>query len=365
MRLMGRIAAAVVCVFWLVAGGSRAFALNPSLDVSQYAHTSWKVSDGFFNGSIYAIAQPSVGSLWLGPLFGLLRFAGVRPVPWQPPQNQRLPSDFIYSLRTGRDGTLWIGTDHGLARWDGHALIGYEQVPERRIGNILEDRDGRLWFTNANRDTGQWTLCEVQGDRVQCYGGDPPSGTGPIGLFQDSRGTLWAGGSEGVWRWQPDHPAFYPLAADPLSGYPGLAEGADGALLIAVAGGIGRLIDGRAELTFPFPKWLPHAACRLLLRDRDGDLWAATITSGLVHVHEKVLDVFTQSDGLSGDIVFSVFEDREGSIWVGTNGGLDRFRDVAAAAFSRRQGLWNTNAGSLVASKDGSVWVATAGALNK
>ena len=58
-----------------------ASALDPSLDVSQYAHTAWKIRDGFSKGIIYAIAQTPDGYLWLGTEFGLLRFDGVRAVP--------------------------------------------------------------------------------------------------------------------------------------------------------------------------------------------------------------------------------------------------------------------------------------------
>src|SRR5260370_8470169 len=62
-----------------------AFALNPALDVSQYAHTSWKIRDGFTKGSITSIAQTPAGYICLGTDFGLLRFAGVPPIPWHPP----------------------------------------------------------------------------------------------------------------------------------------------------------------------------------------------------------------------------------------------------------------------------------------
>src|SRR5580700_1420366 len=68
-----------------------AFALNPGLDLSQYAHTAWRVRDGFTKGTIESIAQTPDGYLWLGTEFGLLRFDGVRAVPWQPPPGQRLP----------------------------------------------------------------------------------------------------------------------------------------------------------------------------------------------------------------------------------------------------------------------------------
>jgi ligand-binding sensor domain-containing protein len=54
---------------------------GPGLDVSQYAHTAWKIREGFTKGFIYAIAQTPDGYLWLGTEFGLLRFDGVRNVP--------------------------------------------------------------------------------------------------------------------------------------------------------------------------------------------------------------------------------------------------------------------------------------------
>src|SRR5262249_59965521 len=94
-----------------------AFALDPKLDVSQYAHTAWRIREGFARGSITPIAQTPDGYLWLGTEFGLLHFDGVRTVPWQPPSDQHLPSSNISRLLVTRDGTLWIGTYKGLASW--------------------------------------------------------------------------------------------------------------------------------------------------------------------------------------------------------------------------------------------------------
>src|ERR1700757_2077968 len=65
------------------------FALDPTLDISQYAHTAWKVRDGFVRGAIFAIAQTPDGYLWLGTESGLYGFDGVRAVRWQPPAGQQ------------------------------------------------------------------------------------------------------------------------------------------------------------------------------------------------------------------------------------------------------------------------------------
>src|SRR3974390_1539066 len=99
---------AVIALVILLACCACASALDPSVDISQYAHTAWKIRDGFFKGRIFAMAQTPDGYLWLGTEFGLLRFDGVRTVPWQPPRGQHLPSDSVFSLLTSRDGTPWM-----------------------------------------------------------------------------------------------------------------------------------------------------------------------------------------------------------------------------------------------------------------
>src|SRR5271170_7263702 len=77
--------------------------LDPSLAISQYAHTVWTVKDGNFKGVIYTITQGPEGFLWLGTEFGILRFDGVQFAPWQPPTGQHLPSAYIRSLLFSRD----------------------------------------------------------------------------------------------------------------------------------------------------------------------------------------------------------------------------------------------------------------------
>src|ERR1700680_4955809 len=97
---------AVIALGILLACCPCASALNPSLDINQYAHTAWSVREGFFKGIINAIAQTPDGYLWLGTEFGLLRFDGVRSVPWQPPAGQHFHSNYIRSLLATRDGRL-------------------------------------------------------------------------------------------------------------------------------------------------------------------------------------------------------------------------------------------------------------------
>ena len=360
MRHFVALTAAVSCI--VLTWCACALALDPSLDISQYAHSAWKVRDGFAKGEIPAIAQTPDGYLWLGTRFGLLRFDGVRNVPWHPPGNQRLPSSEIFSLLATRDGTLWIGTFKGLATWKDGKLTQYPDLAESYIFKILQDHEGTVWVGSALSRVGG-KLCAIRKSGLQCYGEGGSLGRGVIGLYEDRKGNLWVGVETGLWRWTPGPPKFYALAGEP-DGIRALSEDTDGTLLVGLKAGIYRFVDGKTE-ALSLPHVVGQPRIYGMVRDRDGGLWIGTVSHGLIHLHNGRTDVFGPADGLSGDHVLSLFEDHEGTIWAATLNGLDRFRDFAVATLTTNQGLSSSVAVSTLADKDGSVWINTLGGLDR
>lgn len=345
----------IVSACILLASGNSAYALNPSLDVSQYSHTAWKIRDGFTKGAIAAIAQTPDGYLWLGTEFGLVRFDGMRSVPWQPPSGEQLPSTSIMSLLAARDGSLWIGTGNGLAKWKDGKLTEYAELAGKYIFKVIEDREGTIWASGVAITTGR--LCAIKTNNVSCEGDDGVLGRGAFNLFEDSKGNLWAGLKNGLWRFKPGPPKFYSLPGEP-DGVQGIGEDVDGTLLVGWKGGIHKFVDGQTE-PYALSGIEGQFRTRRILRDRDGGLWIGTAERGLLHVHQGNADVFGSADGLSGDNIYSIFEDREGNIWTATANGLDRFREFAVVAFSAKQGFSNVAVGSVLAARDGSVWLST------
>jgi signal transduction histidine kinase/ligand-binding sensor domain-containing protein len=355
-----KVAAFVVGALSLLLLCPSAFGLGPSRDKSQYAHTAWKVSEGFSKGAILSIAQTQDGYLWLGTELGLLRFDGVRATPWQPPGDQHLPSSTVWSLLTARDGTLWIGTAKGLSSWKGGKLTQYAELAGTFIYALLEDREGTVWVS-GELSPPPGKLCAIQNGRVQCYGTDGTLGTGVTGLYEDSKGNLWVGVKNGLWQWKPGPPKFYPLPGEP-NGIQAIGEDADGTLLVGWSGGIHRFDQGKTKV-YPLPNTVQEFKAHRLLRDRDGDLWIGTWDRGLMHVHDGRTDVFAPPDGLLAEGVSNdLFEDREGSIWVATVNGLDKF--CAVATSNLKVGLWAAIVDSVLAARDGSVWLSTNRGLN-
>ena len=66
----------------------------------------------------------------------------------------------------------------------------------------------------------------------------------------------------------------------------------------------------------------------MMFLGKEGALWVGTADQGLYRISNGRADLFTMSDGLSGDQVNDVRENAEGNTWVVTVGGVDCFRDI-------------------------------------
>jgi signal transduction histidine kinase/ligand-binding sensor domain-containing protein len=352
-----------IAVLSLLLGSYPALALDRSLDVSQYGHMAWTARDGFSVGAIFAIAQTPDGYLWLGTEFGLFRFDGLHALPWQPPAGQQLPST-PYALLVTRDGTLWIGTFAGLVSWNGKKLTEYPEVGPAFVTSLLEDREGTVWagILAGSPESPAGRLCAIRSGRTECYLQGGAFGTFVWSLFEDGSGELWAAAESGLWRWKPGAPTRYAMPGERIDD---LSKTDEGRVLIASRRQGLEQVLGDKLAAYPIrsasnPKVLladRDVNSNKLLRDRDGGIWIGTHERGIIHLHQGRTDVFTTSDGLSGNIICSLFEDHEGDVWVGTTRGIDRFRELPVSTTSIRRGLPDTN--SLTAATDGSIWIAT------
>ena len=344
-----------------------AAALDPSLDLTQYMHTAWTARDGL-KGSVRSIVQTPDGYLWVGTEFGLVRFDGVRFTPWSPPPSQHLPSTEILALLASRDGTLWIGTLEGLASWKDGRLIHYPEI-EGGVYALMEDHEGTVWAGAAG------SICSFRGGKTECRGINGSLGTGlyylygnrggaVTSLYEDSDHRLWAGSELGLWQWKPGPPRRY--LAEPMDLQQALAPGdrPSGLFFISGLNHIVRQLSGDKIEEYSVAGVRGPLQAIHLMRDRDGVLWIGTYDEGLVRVAQGKLSRFALGEGLTGNLITAFFQDREGSVWVGTTNGLDRFRAPAVATISAYQGI-RSPVWSVLPARDNSVWIGSFDGLGR
>lgn len=316
-----------------------------------------------------------------------------------------LAHNMVIAITQTPDGYLWLGSFEGLSRFNGAEFVVFDDrtLPlddANGIRALTVDADGRLWVSSAR--SGLLALGERGWQRYGSAQGQPFEQM--IGAQASNDGWLWLIGEEsGIARWRPGSPALrvdhsnglvhdnvYVTLEDGAGGvYVGTAAGlehvsaagqvthwgaqrglppgpvrsvqraADGALAVTVAGRVGWIDDaGFRPLT---GAQVPTTA-QLLLYDSDGNLLIGTSDQGLWRYGVHGLDALDRRHGLSGNRVVSMFEDREGSVWIGSSDGLYQLRDLRFTSIDRRHGigegyvraLWEEPAGVLwIGSTDG------------
>ena len=331
----------------------------------QYVTRSWQTEQDLPQNSVNAMVQDHRGYLWIGTFGGLARFDGERFTVFDSRDTPGFGSDQIFSLYEGRLGALWIGTvDGGVIRLqDGVATTYTERdgLPSRFISSIRGDAEGNVWINTSSgvarfagakleaypthrgkavrefllqaRDGSMWFRC---GGDVVRFGADGSIATlhpikPSVFLVHEARdGSVWVALRDqyrlvryyqGVFSDVP----LPPVGRRELTGeFPlyslAMTEDADGELLLLTPAGLSRIVDGRlgpAEALRLTANGRELPKVRSLLVDREGDLWVGTIGAGLVRLRRTPLTAYGKAEGLSDSGFSTVFQDREGRLWLG------------------------------------------------
>jgi signal transduction histidine kinase/ligand-binding sensor domain-containing protein len=356
LQVLTLIVAAALC-----AGEARpACASDAAGPLSGYAMAQWTVNEGVPLGAVYAIVQSNDGYLWLATAGGVVRFDGGRFTPWSTLYADQLPDGAVLALRQSPNGVLWIGLDgdgHGAttvrALSAGRLLVTDAGTPPRgRTTCLFPDRSGAVWAVSSG------TLYRLRNGRWDAFTGGPLPAGEVVSVGERTNGELWIGTRDGLFKWDRTRDSFALLETGIVREF---SEGPDGGVWVTDSGRAARRLDAKQP-----PADLEGLGNRLL-HDRRGNVWVATTGRGLWRIRDAarsdprdplVVEHITAQTGLSSDVVETLFEDREGNIWVGTTQGLHSLTPqvltpLSAGAFVR----------SVLADADGTVWAGTANGL--
>jgi ligand-binding sensor domain-containing protein/two-component sensor histidine kinase len=329
-------------------------------DVSQYGHRAWRSRDGYFPDVLTSVTQTKDGYIWLSSGSGLTRFDGVQFFALRAADGRRVPGFSIWKVFGARDGSLWMG-GNGLAQMKDGKIHAFPEFNGESVFAIMEDHEGSLWVGGLRRGPFN-KLCRIRSGTVNCYGDSHTFGNWIHSLFEDKNGNLWVGAETGLWRWLPGTPKVFP--DNDTTAATGIVQDAGGQLIIGKASETHYLSKEGKNRIYPRKLDGKNIDAECLLTDRKGGLWIGTASHGLVHIFGGRMDTYTGADGLSGDFVYSLFEDREGNIWATTTNGLDAFRPLPIPTVTGKQGL-SDNAVTSVLPTGSTIWVGTFDALNR
>jgi Signal transduction histidine kinase len=402
----------------------------------QYAFHRINVKDGLSHSSVLDIAKDETGLMWFATRYGLNRYDGVRFTVYEHNvadsnsivnnyinrlfkdadgrlwigtqggldaydyrndrfvhypfyrRGARLPSASVLALAEDRQGNLWVGTDKGLfVRRPGadscqEIAAGRGRITTHQVTELFVDRRGLLWVAT----TEGLALFRVMDQRLisQQLPFDPEEVRGSVrSIAEDDFGQLWLGSeTEGVYRVRIGDRVVTPIAAS--AG--GLLHNSVRKILVSRSN---RLIIGTQNgvsvldpltMTFENYRHNPHNPGSLsqnsvysLYEDQQRSLWVGTYFGGIslaygIDTKFYCLTTGTSPVSLPHNVIKQISEDANGNLWCGTEGG-GVFRLNAALSevthfYNPRKGLLGPRSNLVKAvhvDRSGDVWVGTSG----
>ena len=331
--------------------------------VARFADGAWGeplVNPGDrYSPFVRTLLEDSEGNIWVGSQSGLSRY-DFWSFSYLSAENG-LRGDRVLSMMQSRSRDVWLGTaGHGLYRynWGGEiAAVGPQWLADKNVFSLYEDAVGVLWV-GWQEPTGGGVLRCVNGD-CKALENIPDALKTRIGsIVEDGAGAMWFGAHSGLYRFADG--VFTRFAIE--DGLPDnyvwqLLLARDGRLWVATDRGL-CYWDGARFVSFADQPEVGSQMVDALVEDRQGRVWIGT-ERGLYYYEEGSFSALAQSEGFGASHVSALLVDRDGVLWLGTSEGVGRYDSRAMQTLLHRDGLLSNPTHALMQDQEGYMWLAT------
>jgi|HubBroStandDraft_6_1064221.scaffolds.fasta_scaffold00246_20 ligand-binding sensor domain-containing protein/signal transduction histidine kinase len=312
---------------------------------------------------VISLAETADGKVWMGTREQGLYYLDHGRVT---AITKGLPDKKINSLLAIGSGDLWISTDNGIGRWNGSEISspGTSRALDRtQVLATIRDRNSNVWVGTANG------LFRIDARGVPSIEeGDNRSTEAVTALFEDREGNLWVGTPQGIERLRERMFTTYSVSGGLPSESigPVYVDPEGRAWFAPLQGGLYWLKDGhvgRVSIA-----GLDTSAV-YSISGRQGELWIGRRQGGITHLRYNgdafTTETYTQSHGLAQNSVYAVHQNRDGTVWAGTlSAGLSRFKNGSFTTFTTANGLASNTIDSILEASDGTMWFGTPNGLS-
>jgi ligand-binding sensor domain-containing protein len=312
--------------------------------------------------SVHTICEDRAGRLLIGGA-GLLILHEARVNYYTSNESQADRS--IRTIRQTADDAIWIGTISGLRRialdYEGNPFLVPKLLRQNNISVLRESRDGQLWIASY----GQGVLRYQAGQITKLTAPSMLPHNNVLALFEDSEGNVWIGTQGGLLRLSPSVASTITTADGVPQSINTIYQDPRGELYVAALNGQLLRVAQQKLVPVELPPSVRGLPIRNVFRDSREALWLGTDGQGIVRLDTASLTRYTMRQGLISDFTRAFCEDYDGSLWIGTDGGLSHLQGKTIHNFTTQDGLAYNSVRALLLDRGGGLWIATDGGLSQ
>ena len=292
-------------------------------------------------------------------------------------------SDIVTSSVLDKNGNLWFGTtDEGVYKYDGKTFTNFSETDglcDNEVWSMIEDTDGNLWFGTGKGlckyDGKTFTNIPIPWDGSNDIWGEMCNPNIVTSLIQDKKGDLWVGTcGGGAYRYDGEKLTIFLIENDQKQSdslhhnlIKSIVEDDDGNIWFTslTHGGVSRY-DGNELTHFSTKDGLFDDMVFCSTKDKNGNLWFGaiqTIDGGLYRYDlsaekegGKSFTNFNKIDGLCDNFIFSLFEDKNENLWIGTGKGLCLYDGKTFVSMFPEESQRMGDIRTFVEDKNGNLW---------
>jgi signal transduction histidine kinase/ligand-binding sensor domain-containing protein len=327
----------------------------------------------------HKLTKDREGSIWVGASSGLYRLRKELITTYSTADG--LAHNEVYPLLKTRNGDVWVGAIRGLSlfrkgRLVSHPLNSFTEV----IQSLCEDRAGRLWIGFLG-SVGRYENGKIK------YLTTPQTDGAPVwAILEDRKGAVWVATERGLLKFEDDRVVAHYTMKDGLPSddvkviHERVGNDGQSELWFGTFGGLARFKDGKFT-AYTTAKGLTGNRVRSIYEDSEGTLWIGTYDDGLSRFRDGRFFNYRTEHGLYNNGVFQILEDSRGYFWISCNKGIyrvsrrelnemanSRLSHINSVAFGKQDGMLNSecNGGRQPAgliADDGRLWFPTMGGV--